>query len=320
MFESMIPAQWSRGVLSMQPMEFWLLCAFLLAVSLAAFYGVFRFIHRARLIEDTPTSRIRSASQGYVELDGTAELMPGDPILSPLTGTRCTWYEFKVEEKRQRYSSRGGSRSEWHTISSGTSSELFALHDETGQCVIDPEGAEVTPAANDVWYGDTPHWHFGRPATKRGLFSSGHYRYTEKRIHPADSLYAIGLFQSLGGGQELPNTREEVRQLLSSWKRDQNGLLERYDQNGDGRIDMQEWDQVRTAAIKEVKAQQRERMAGPVTNLMSKPVNSRRPYILSVLPQDKLAGRYRRFALGSLFVFLFAGAIVTWMAGVRLFA
>jgi hypothetical protein len=246
--------------------------------------------------------------------------MPGDPILAPLTGTRCTWYSFKVEEKREHYDSRGNRKTSWHTINSGISDELFLIRDETGECVIDPEGAEVTPSANDVWYGDTPTWSFGRPTEKRGFFSTGRYRYTEKRIHPVDSLYAIGLFQSMGGGHDLPNTREEVRQLLSSWKRDAEGLLARFDADGDGRIDMQEWDAARHAAHREVKAQQRERAGGPATHLMSKPRNSRRPYILSVLPQDILARRYRRFAGGSLFAFLLAGALSTWLLTVRLFA
>lgn len=319
MFEALIPAEWRTGVLQMQPLEFWLLSGFLSLLAVAGFYGIFRFLHRARLIEDTPTSRVRSASQGYVELDGTAELLPGDPILAPLTGTRCTWYSFKVEERSESYDSRGNRRTSWKTISSGTSDELFLLRDDTGECVIDPEGAEVTPSVSLSWYGESPVWSFGVAPPKRGLFASGRYRYTEKRIHPADSLYAIGLFQTLGGGHELPRTREEVSRLLAEWKADQASLLQRFDRDGDGEIDMQEWEDVRRAAHREVKAQQRERSAGPVSHLMSKPRNSRRPYILSVLPQEQLAGRYRRFATGSLLAFLLCGAAATWMFTVRLF-
>lgn len=316
MFESLIPAEWRQGVLGMPPLHFWLLCGFLLSLSLAAFYGVFRFVHRARLIEDTPTSKIRSASQGYVELDGTAELMPGDPIFSPLTGTRCTWYSFKVEERQNNHSSRGG-RS-WKTVSSGISDELFLLRDDTGECVIDPEGAEVTPSASDTWYGDHAVWPFGSAPPKRTLFASGRYRYTEKRILPADSLYAIGLFRSLGGGHELPDSREEVRQLLAAWKRDQATLLQRFDRDGDGEIDLQEWQEARRAAEQQIRAEQHQRATGPVTHLMSKPRHDRRPYILSVLPQDLLASRYRRFAGGSLLLFLLGGAAVSWMLTVRL--
>ncbi|MCW8959014.1 MAG: GIDE domain-containing protein [Gammaproteobacteria bacterium] len=320
MFEAFIPAELREGVLQMQPLKFWLLSGFFLLLALGAFYGIFRFLHRARLIEDTPTSKVRSASQGYIELDGTAELMPGDPVLAPLTGTRCTWYSFKVEERSDSYNSRGQRRRSWKTIRSGTSDELFLLRDETGECVIDPEGAEVTPSVSLTWYGDSAVWPFGVAPPKRGLFSSGDYRFTEKRIQPADPLYAIGQFRSLGGGQELPDSREEVRQLLAVWKRDQAALLQRFDRDGDGEIDLQEWQEARRAAEQQVRAEQRQRAAGPVTHLLSKPRDGRRPYLLSVLPQDALASRYRRFAGGALLLFLLGGATATWMLSVRLLA
>jgi hypothetical protein len=37
-------------------------------------------------------SRVRSAAQGYVELDGVGMLPPGSTNRSPLTGTPCTWF------------------------------------------------------------------------------------------------------------------------------------------------------------------------------------------------------------------------------------
>ena len=56
-------------------------------------------LHRKRIIEDTPTSKIRSAAQGYVELVGYGQLMDGQPIVAPpLTGTICTWYDYSVDE------------------------------------------------------------------------------------------------------------------------------------------------------------------------------------------------------------------------------
>ena len=61
------------------------------AISLLAWAGNYR---RWRLIVDTPTSRIDSAAQGYVELAGTAH-WPGDtPLSSELAGVPCCWYWF----------------------------------------------------------------------------------------------------------------------------------------------------------------------------------------------------------------------------------
>ncbi len=318
MFESLIPAEWVMGVRQMEAPEFWMVALLLLALTGAAFYGVFRFFHRARLIEDIPTSKIRSAAQGYVELDGTAELMEGEPIVAPLTGTRCTWYSYKVEEKVEHYSSKGR-RTSWKTIQSGVSDELFLIVDETGECVIDPEGAEVTPSKSDTWYGNSPAWTHGLPGNRGNrFFSTGRYRYTEKRIHVADSLYAIGMFRTVGGSQELPNTRDDVRNLLNVWKRDQAALLKHFDKNGDGHIDTQEWELVRATARKVVLKDQAERFHRPVHHIMSRPDSSRQPYLLSVLPQHQLVQRLKLYAGLSLFGFIGMGAMATWMLTVRL--
>ena len=319
MFESLIPPEWAEQVRQLQPGEFWIATLFVTVVSIAAFYGLFRFFRRARLMQDTPTSRVRSAAQGYVELDGTAELMEGEPIIAPLTGRRCTWFSYKIEERKEHYSGKEGSHSSWNTIDSGISDNLFLIKDETGECVIDPEGAEVTPSVNDSWYGNSPAWSAGLPSSK-SLFSTGRYRYTEKRIHPADPLYAIGLFRTLGGSQELPNTREEIRHLLSIWKRDQAGLLARFDENGDGQIDIREWEKARNTARKQVKKEQGERFHRPVHHLMIRPEDSQHPYILSVLPQESMVTRLKLYAGLSLTGFLVSGAMATWLITVRFVA
>lgn len=314
----MLSTQWAEGVAGLSDGEFWIICLLLGGLAVAGFYGIFRFIHRLRIIEDTPTSKIRSAVQGYVELIGHGELMPGTPIIAPLTGTPCTWYSYKIEEKVEHYDSRGGRHTRWRTLQSGISDELFYLKDDTGECIIDPEGAEVTPGKSDVWYGNTPTWSHNLPSSRGGLFNMGRYRYTEKRMHPTEPLYAIGLFKSVGGAQELPNTQEDVRRLLNQWKQNQSGLLKHFDTNGDGQIDLHEWEQVRKVARKVILKQQAERMQGPVNHLLAKPEDSRRPFILSVLPQEGMARRYRWMAAGSFALFLLGGALLTFMLNARL--
>jgi hypothetical protein len=318
MFEALIPAEWSASLLAMEESRFWIFAAVVLAGAAGAFYGVFRHLHRARLIEDTPTSKVRSASQGYVELDGTAGLLKNGEILAPLTGTRCSWFEFKVEKKTQYYDSKGRQHTNWRTIESGISEELFLLVDDTGECVIDPEGAEVTPSVSEVWYGDSAQWSGGRPPSRRSRFASGDYRYTEKRILPGDPLYAIGQFRSLGGANDLPDSREAVRETINRWKQNQAVLLKHVDQDGNGEIDLQEWEQVRRAAAEVVRRQQAQQATDPVTHLLAKPEGSPRPYILSVLPQEAQARRYRRYAALFMAAFLLAGALATWMLALRL--
>ncbi|MCW4209237.1 MAG: hypothetical protein N0E43_16860 [Candidatus Thiodiazotropha lotti] len=108
----------------------------LILLSLAALYFSFYHLHRARLIEDTPTSRIRSAPQGYVELIGEADMMKGEPVISPLSATQCCWWRYKVDRKDDKG---------WHAVRSEKSNALFLIKDETGECILDPEGAQSPP-------------------------------------------------------------------------------------------------------------------------------------------------------------------------------
>jgi len=316
MFESLIPATWGNAVAAMDPFHFWFLTLLAIVAALAGFYGIFRFLHRARLIEDLPTSKVRSAAQGYVELEGLAELLPGEPIHAPITGSRCVWFSYKVEERANNGTRSGG---KWRVIEKGTSHHIFRLVDDSGECIIDPEGAVVIPAAREVWYSRNERRSMGMMPPTKGWtrhLTTGRYRYTEQRIHAADDLHAIGWFTTGGGSQELPNTEVELRALLMQWKRDQAMLHERFDANGDGVIDVHEWDQVRREARREVLRDQAERQRRPPYNLLRKPADGR-TFLLSTLPQEHLSQRYRRYAFLALALFLLGGSLASWLLAVH---
>lgn len=44
------------------------------------------------MMQDMPTALLRSAAQGYNEFKGKANLLPGEPIIAPLTKLSCIWY------------------------------------------------------------------------------------------------------------------------------------------------------------------------------------------------------------------------------------
>jgi len=303
-------------VTQLHPATFWFMVLVAVGIASGGFYGAFRFLRRARIIADTPTARIRSAAQGYLELEGTGELMEGEPIIAPLTGRTCTWYRYKVEKKEVRHTN-GRRHESWRTVTKGVSDNLFMLVDNTGQCVIDPEGAEVTPSSRDTWYGHSSRPQSGPARGGTNLLAMGNYRYTEERMHPADPLYAIGLFKTVGGAGDLGDTREEMNALLRTWKQDKGGLLRRFDADGDGSIDVQEWEAARKAARGEITTARSERAARAGTNLMIRPADRRRPYLLSVLPQESLVRRFRLFATGALALFFLAGGATTWVLNVR---
>ena len=216
-------------------------------------------LSEARFLLNTPTSKIRSAAQGYVELYGVLDELPDGQQQAPLTGTPCLWWRFKIEEYDD-----DGKRKRWRVIESGVSEALVRLKDATGECLINPKGAEVRPSTRQVWSGSERH--------PRGLsegvgllgmlFSAGsQYRYTEERLHVGQPLYAIGDFRTQGGTEAFDLTLAQGA-VVREWKSDFAGMLQRFDSNGDGQLDPAEWERMRESA--RVEAQRRQVGRGEV--------------------------------------------------------
>jgi hypothetical protein len=290
------------------PFEYWLVLAAIAAAGLWGFLRGFRWWRWARLIEDTPTSRVRSAAQGYVELTGTGRSMPGAPVHAPLSKQSCTWWSFTVERRTRDHRNRA----RWSVVSRGVSDSLFWLEDATGRCIVDPEGAEVLPRATDTWYGHTPLPVAGPPRLRgfRGFGSD--YRYRESRMHDGDPLYAIGWFRT--EGNLLPGAvDEEVGALLRQWKRDAATLVKRFDTDGDGTLTLPEWEKARDAAHAQVLAERRAHASIPGVHVLERPRDGIHPILLAAGDAEKLARRYRIHALAGLAAFLAATAALAWM-------
>ena len=282
----------------------WVASAGLCVVAALAFYGAFRALKRARLLEDVPTSRIRSAAQGYTELAGWAELLPGEPIVAPLSARPCVWYRYRVDERTR---DRAAGRREWRALEQGVSDGLFRLADESGGCVVDPEAAEVTPATGDLWYGDTRRPGGSPPKRQPFWLRNGRYRYREELIRPGDPLHAVGMVRTVGGPADQVPPAEDLRTLLAAWKRDPS-RMRAFDANSDGRVDVAEWETARRAAETEVQRDRGRRAAQPGTLVLGPPSQPDRPYLLSALRQHDLARRYRWTAVTRLGLFALAGA------------
>ena len=92
---------------------------------------------RKRLIENIPTSTIRSLALGLVEISGQAQ--PEESLLSsPFSELPCVFYSYAVEEHVG-----SGKHARWNTIAKGTSEQPFFVSDTTGQVLIVPLGAEL---------------------------------------------------------------------------------------------------------------------------------------------------------------------------------
>lgn len=279
------------------------LLVFTSLMTLVAVYFGFSGMRRCRLIEDVPTARVRSAPQGYVELIGTAHAMDGEPIMAPLSHTACCWYKFKVEKR---------SGKDWRVVQSGSSDGIFLLRDATGDCVIDPEGAEVTSRHKRSWSGngsssDGHAIHARLPSlgstadTVVDIGGSiletlgagvGTYRYTESVILGGDPMYAIGWFRTLGAAEQGSTLRELTGAILREWKQRPDTLRERFDSNRDGQIDMQEWEHARSVAEKEAAREHAENLKRDQLHTLIKPGDGRF-FLLSNLEEFDLLRRYR---------------------------
>ncbi len=275
-------------------------------------FSAWRYFRRATALADTATARIRSAPQGYVELKGRAAMMGGDPVLAPLSGLCCVWYRYRVEEK-----STGG---KWRTLDKGISDALFWIEDETGRCVVDPDGAEFVKSSRDVWFGGTgprllagmehglPQWIGSLRGVGRNL------RYTEQRILPGEEVHVLGLFSTAGSAVRPMNTRREVAHLLESWKRDSRRMA-LFDRNGDGQIDSGEWAAARTAARKQIAREQQAWTTEPDVHVLRNPNDWQRPYLISAVSERRLVNRYLGRAGLSLLLAVAAVAYALWSAG-----
>ncbi len=150
-------------------------------------------------------------------------------------------------------------------------------------------------------------------------FIKKHYKGEIVGHNSRDStLYAIELFKSIGGAGGSYDKKGDVQELLREWKQDSAKLLQRFDFNEDGEIDMDEWQAVMDAALREVEKQHGDQRTLPAIHTMIETHDKRRPYMLSAYSQEDLLKRYHGFAVLGLIAFLTAGPLVTWILIVRL--
>ena len=294
-------ADWAQSIHHSDPVAVGVAVAALVAGSAYASWRTWRNISNVRLVEDTPTAKIRSAAQGYVELEGLGRLMDGPPIVAKLSGLPCVWYRYKIEEYVTNAGNRNQSR--WQTIDKGESTETFWLQDNTGRVAVDPEGAEITPRHKDVWRSNSSLGGIAHPVFVANFVTAqragGTYRFTEERINSGERLYALGLMKNVSSYASMPTVDEDVREVLRAWKNDQSTLLQRFDLDKDGRIDDREWMLARAQARREVmqNRQEQTRTFADGLNVLGPTHDHRRPYILSAFTRTEIAKRYRLTAL-----------------------
>jgi hypothetical protein len=291
------------------PSDFWFWVLILGVAIAGGGWLAFRWLNIARLLEDTPTSRIRSAAQGYVELAGRCRALDGTQNLAPLTQRPCVWWHYRIQQKTESGSS-GKRRQSWNTINSGRSELPFLLDDGTGACIVQPGGAEILTGESTTWYGGTP---WPTQAAGAGLLHSQEhrYRYFEERIYEHEQLCLLGQFSShTSAGQG--DTEAEVAALLAEWKQDQAQLAERFDRDRDGRVSVGEWERARAEAKRTVTERELGRPSLPTLHVLGRP-DSGQLFLIAAFPEGDVARRYRRRAIAAFVGFVAATCALGWL-------
>jgi len=175
----------------------------------------------------------------------------------------------------------------WYSKYLFSSSTGFLLNDGNGICTIDPQNAEVI--------------------TSRKYYAP----YSFFAIYPAETVYVIGLFETLDKQRNEHERKALVSAKIVEWKRNSAKFLNYFDKNNDGLIDETEMAVVRNAADRIVDDSLEETYQQPASHVVSNPTDGR-PFILSSIHPDELIKRYKLaliFHISAWFVltaFLFA--------------
>lgn len=207
----------------------------LLAIIL--FWRGFAAVRLKRMIENTPVSRIRSLATGMVEVKGRAERCYA--LVTPVTQVPCIYY-------RLRRFRRGERNNDWQMIAERSSGlHPFWLQDATGKVLVDPAGADLRPATREEGSG---------AGLNNGFFvhessPDGDEKWVEESIPEGENLYVLGFSmpRRVVGDSLHEATAARLRELKGS--RD---LHQRFDKDGDGVINADEWDEARRVTSEEV--------------------------------------------------------------------
>jgi hypothetical protein len=228
-------------------------------------------------------------AMGMVELHGRARRKYA--LVSPATQTACVWYRLR------RY--RRNRKSGWQLFRQSDSGAVpFLLEDGTGAVTINPEGARVSARVR----------HEGFPG-QEGLMvrswsgTDPDEKWVEEVIHEGAFLYILGTARPLK--KVGPSLGERLREALRELKNDPQ-MLKKYDRNGDGRIDTDEWDAARADVEEKIlHAQLRQRQtpqSGSATVEIGRSYSHTRPFIISQTESEVHLTRSYTWSMAGLFL------------------
>jgi hypothetical protein len=136
---------------------------------------------------------------GLNEVKGS--VMSDAPLQTYLTEKPSVWYEWSISEhwkKTERYRDKDGNqktrtKSGWRKVDSGGSFQSFFLKDDTGELLIEPEGAKVdAPSTTSFSCSPTDPFYYEKGPDRAIANSTHRRRFSERSLTPNDELYILG--------------------------------------------------------------------------------------------------------------------------------
>jgi len=180
------------------------------------FFLGFQLLARKRLLLATPTSKVRSAALGLVEVNGMAAgpyTMP-----APITGKPCFLYHTSAWQQR------AGKKEEWEKVADETLHLPFFIDDGTGQLLIEPLGADLDLRRDfreeyaSLFFASNSFSNQADVPPRVSVFLSRHgivparrLRIEERLIKPEDALFIAGTLTENPGVAVQPFSPRDAR-------------------------------------------------------------------------------------------------------------
>jgi hypothetical protein len=191
-------------------LHFWATAA--LCAGPVLFLRGFRDLRLHRLIQNTPTSRIRSMAMGLAEVHGT--VLQRSSVRAPFTRHPCAYWEVEIAI---RVSQKHG----WTTVYRETSGQPFYVDDGTGVALVYPKGSmcRVPFSAEEECLGASlpdlySEYMAERRIWRRHLWRFSQMRFREHRVEEGETIYVLGsaeprsLSRDVSSPERLDDTRE----------------------------------------------------------------------------------------------------------------
>ena len=170
----------------------------LLFGGLYIFYVSLKNLKLKRLIENIPTSRMRSVAMGLAELKGRIEV--NNKILEdPFDKKKCVYWRVHIEERVKR-----GKHGKWITRHKAKDHVPFYISDESGSVLVKLKGANMDDVRRDSQYETALLFSEKLPLNVRNYCNKNRIRFRrffggKKRmrcrityLEPNDSIYVLG--------------------------------------------------------------------------------------------------------------------------------